>query len=103
LPINIQGTLYSGGYVIFQVKWLNATFAAFDRKAWSLMPQTDVYALEYFEGIDLTQAPYFTGSETHEIEKNSSGEEVNAYTLDPYIPVYYRGKKISGYAPGDKK
>ena len=103
LPINIQGTLYSGGYVIFQVKWLNATFAAFDRKAWSLMPQTDVYALEYFEGIDLTQAPYFTGSESYEIEKNSSGEEVNAYTLDPYIPVYYRSKKISGYAPGDKK
>ena len=96
LPINVKSKLYVSGRIIFQVKWLTATFADFN-DGWSLIPHLDEDDPEQFVGIDLTQAPYFTQNETEQIDKNSKGETVIAFTRDPYIPVYYHGKHIYGY------
>ena len=96
LPIKVNGKLYVSGRIIFQVKWLNATYADFNN-GWSLIAHTGDDAPEQFGGIDLTQAPYFTENESEQLGKNSKGETVVAFTRDPYIPVYYHGKHIYGY------
>ena len=67
--------------------------------SWSLRAHTDETDPEHFDGIDLTQAPYFKGSETTFLETNSNGTKVVAFTRDPYITVYYHGKHIYGYGP----
>lgn len=97
MPITVKSKLYVSGRIIFQVKWLNTTYASFDTHAWSLTAHTGENAPEDFNGVDLTQAPYFTGSETSQIETNSQGVKVVGFTRDPYIPVYYHGKHIYGY------
>lgn len=102
MPITIKSKLYVSGRIIFQVKWTyGTTYADFDPSSWSLGPHTGDDAPEEFEGIDLTQAPYFTGSETAQLETNSKGVRVVAFTRDPYVPVYYHGKHIYGYGPDD--
>ena len=101
MPITVKSKLYVSGRIIFQVKWLTTTYASFDPQSWSLGAHMGEDAQEQFEGIDLTQAPYFTGSETAQLEKNSSGTKVVAFTRDPYVPVYYHGKHIYGYGPDD--
>ena len=101
MPITVKSKLYVSGRIIFQVKWLTATYSSFDPASWSLGPHTGEDAPEEFGGVDLTQAPYFTGSETAQVEKNSSGARVVAFTRDPYVPVYYHGKHIYGYGPDD--
>ncbi|MBR4398003.1 MAG: glycoside hydrolase, partial [Fibrobacter sp.] len=100
LPINVKSKLYVSGRIIFQIKWLNATYASFNN-GWSLIAHNADDDPERFDGIDLTQAPYFTGSETAQLETNSRGEKVVAMTRDPYVPVYYHGKHIYGYGPDD--
>ena len=102
MPITIKSKLYVSGRIIFQVKWTyGTTYADFDPSSWSLGPHTGDDAPEEFEGVDLTQAPYFTGSETAQLETNSKGVRVVAFTRDPYVPVYYHGKHIYGYGPDD--
>lgn len=102
MPITIKSKLYVSGRIVFQVKWTyGTTYADFDPSSWSLGPHTGDDAPEEFEGIDLTQAPYFTGSETAQLETNSKGVRVVAFTRDPYVPVYYHGKHIYGYGPDD--
>ena len=96
LPITVKSKLYVSGRIIFQVKWLTATYASFNN-GWSLIPHLREDDPEQFEGVDLTQAPAFNGSETAQVETNSRGEKVVAFTRDPYIPVYYHGKHIYGY------
>lgn len=39
------------------------------------------------------------GDENQQNEVNSLGYEVDSYTQDPYIPVYYNGGRIAGYGP----
>ena len=98
LPIKVKGQLAVSGRIIIHVKWLNDTYAKFDN-GWSLIPHQAQDDPEQFEGIDLTQAPYFTGRESEQLETNSSGTRVIAFTRDPYIPVYYHGNHIYGYSP----
>lgn len=100
LPINVKSKLHVSGRIIFQVKWLTATYASFNN-GWSLIAHSGEDVPEEFGGVDLTQAPYFTGSETAQLEKNSQGVKVVAFTRDPYVPVYYHGKHIYGYGPDD--
>ena len=101
MPITVKSKLYVSGRIIFQVKWLNTTYASFNTSSWSLGPHTGDDAPELFDGVDLTQAPYFKGSETAQTERNSQGVKVVAFTRDPYVPVYYHGKHIYGYGPDD--
>lgn len=101
MPITVKSKLHVSGRIIFQVKWNNTTYASFDPSSWSLGPHTGDDAPEQFNGVDLTQAPYFTGSETSQLETNSQGVRVVAFTRDPYVPVYYHGKHIYGYGPDD--
>ena len=102
LPIKIKSKLYVSGRIIFQVKWTyGTTYADFDPSSWSLGPHSGDDAPEQFDGVDLTQAPYFTGSETAQLETNSKGVRVVAFTRDPYVPVYYHGRHIYGYGPDD--
>ena len=105
LPINVKGTLEVSGQLIIQVIFHSydysvktVTFKDIEG-SWSLRPHTAEDDPEYFEGIDLTQAPYFKGSETTFLEYNSNGEKVIAFTKDPYVTVYYHGKHIYGYGP----
>ena len=105
LPINVKGVLEVSGQLIIQVIFHDynpavktATFKDLD-SSWSLRAHTAKDDPEYFEGIDLTQAPYFKGSETTFLEYNSNGEKVVAFTEDPYIAVFYHGKHIFGYTP----
>ena len=100
LPINVKSKLYVSGRIIFQIKWLTATYKDFNN-GWSLIPHQADDDPEKFEGIDLTQAPYYTGSETAQLERNSHGVKVVAMVRDPYVPVYYHGKHIYGYGPDD--
>ena len=100
LPITIKSILPVSGRIILQIKWLNDTYAKF-KNGWSLRAHTEEDDPEQFEGVDLRQAPYFTGSETAQTEYNAQGVKVEAFTLDPYIPVYYHGKHIYGYGPDD--
>ncbi len=100
LPITIKSRLPVSGRIILQIKWLNDTYAKF-KNGWSLRAHTEEDDPEQFEGVDLRQAPYFTGSETAQTEYNAQGVKVEAFTLDPYIPVYYHGKHIYGYGPDD--
>jgi len=107
LPINVKGVLEVSGQLIIQVifKDYNPSVKTVTYKdiegSWSLRAHIEDDAPEYFEGIDLTQAPYFKGSETTFLEHNSKGEKVVAFTRDPYLTVYYHGKHIYGYGPGD--
>ena len=105
LPINVKGTVEVSGQLIIQIIFHNydpnvktVTFKDIDN-SWSLRAHTEDTDPEYFEGIDLTQAPYFKGSETTFLEHNSKGEKVVAFTRDPYITVHYHGKHIYGYGP----
>ena len=98
LPIHIESSIPAGGRIVFQIKWPSATYAEF-LDGWSLVQHTGEGAFVEFNGIDLSQAPYFTGDENQQNEVNSLGYEVNSYTLDPYIPVYYNGARIAGYGP----
>ena len=100
LPINVKSKLYVSGRIIFQIKWLTATYKDFNN-GWSLVAHQADDDPEKFEGIDLTQAPYYTGSETAQLERNSHGVKVVAMVRDPYVPVYYHGKHIYGYGPDD--
>ena len=100
LPIGIN-KLSAGQRFIFQVKWLNDTFASF-RNGWSIIAHTGADAPVQFDGIDLTVAPYYTKSETYgAFEELCSllGYCDEKFTLDPYIPVYSDGWHISGYGP----
>ena len=105
LPINVKGKLEVSGQLIIQIIFHNydpnvktVKFSDIDN-SWSLRAHTEETDPEHFEGIDLTQAPYFKGSETTFLEYNSRGEKVVAFTRDPYITVYYHGKHIYGYGP----
>ncbi len=97
LPIFLK-RVPASGYMIFQAFWTMETFASFGH-GWSIDKHPANDGVAAFSGIDLTQAPYFTGSETQETEKDSKGNTVKAYTEDPYIPVYMNGKLVSGFAP----
>lgn len=105
LPINVKGKLEVSGQLIIQIIFHNydpnvKTVKFKDIEgSWSLRAHTEETDPEHFEGIDLTQAPYFKGSETTFLEHNSNGEKVVAFTRDPYITVYYHGKHIYGYGP----
>ena len=105
LPINVTGVLEVSGQLIIQTILHDYNPSVKTAKysdlegSWSLRPHTGEDDPEYFEGIDLTQAPYFKGSETTFIERNSKGEKVVAFTRDPYIAVYYHGRHIYGYGP----
>ena len=101
MPITVKSKLYVSGRIIFQVKWLTTTYSSFDPQAWSLGAHSGDDAPEDFNGVDLTQAPYFTGSETSQLETNSQGVKVVGFTRDPYVPVYYHGRHIYGYGPDD--
>ena len=98
LPIHIESSIPAGGRIVFQIKWPSATYAEF-LDGWSLVQHTGEDAFVEFNGIDLSQAPYFMGDENQQNEVNSLGYEVDSYTLDPYIPVYYNGGRIAGYGP----
>ena len=100
IPITIKGTFATGSRIYFQVKWLNDTFHKL-QGGWSLVEHPGDDYIESFDGVDLTQAPYFTGNELAEQQTNSKGEKVYAFTPDPYIPVYADGKRIYGYAPDE--
>ena len=100
IPITIKGTFRAGSRIYFQVKWLNDTFHKL-QGGWSLVEHPGDDYIESFDGIDLTQAPYFTGNELAENQTNSKGEKVYPFTLDPYIPVYANGKRIYGFAPDE--
>ena len=97
-PITIKDTLTVSGRMIFQLKFESGTFKDFEN-GWSIRPHTANDDPEWFEGIDLTQGPYFKGMETADIEVNNVGDTVVAYTRDPYVTVYYHGKHIFGYGP----
>ena len=105
LPINVKGVLEVSGQLIIQIifKDYNPSVKTVTYKdiegSWSLRAHTDETDPEHFDGIDLTQAPYFKGSETTFLETNSNGTKVVAFTRDPYITVYYHGKHIYGYGP----
>lgn len=105
LPINVKGVLEVSGQLIIQVMIHDYNPSVKTAKysdlvgSWSLRAHTAEDDPEYFEGIDLTQAPYFKGSETTFLEINSKGEKVVAFTRDPYVAVYYHGKHIYGYGP----
>ena len=105
LPINVKGVLEVSGQLIIQVVFHDynpsvKTVTYKDIKgSWSLRAHTADDDPQYFEGIDLTQAPYFKGSETTFLEYNSNGDKVVAFTEDPYITVHYHGKHIYGYGP----
>jgi len=98
IPITIGDTLKVSGQMLFQLKFMTGTFKDFT-EGWSLVAHNAEDDPEQFEGIDLTQAPYFSNSETTLIEVNSKGERVPAFTRDPYVVVYYHGKHIYGYGP----
>ena len=98
LPIHIESSIPAGGRIVFQIKWPSATYAEF-LDGWSLVQHAGEDAFVEFNGIDLSQAPYFMGDENQQNEVNSLGYEVDSYTLDPYIPVYYNGGRIAGYGP----
>ena len=98
MPIKVNGKLAVSGRIIIHVKWLNATYSAFNN-GWSLIAHKGEDAPEVFDGIDLEMAPYFKGSESEQLEINDRGDTVIAFTRDPYIPVYYHGKHIYGYGP----
>ncbi|WP_407450154.1 glycoside hydrolase family 9 protein [Fibrobacter sp.] len=105
LPINVKGVLEVSGQLIIQVVFhdYNPSVKTVKYKdiegSWSLRAHTAEDDPVYFEGIDLTQAPYFKGSETTFLEYNSNNEKVVAFTEDPYIAVFYHGKHIFGYTP----
>lgn len=99
LPITLTGTFAVSGKYLFQLKFQNATFADLEG-SWSLRAHTQSTDPEQFSGIDLTKAPYYTGSETTELEKNADGVTEKAFTLDPYVAIYYNGIHIYGYDPG---
>ena len=98
LPVTIKDTLDVSGRMIFQLKFETGKFKDFE-KGWSIRPHTADDDPEYFEGIDLTQGPYFNLLETSDWELDSRGERVVAYVRDPYVTVYYHGKHIFGYGP----
>ena len=105
LPINVKGVLEVSGQLIIQIAFHDynpsvktVTFKDIEN-SWSLRPHTAETDPEYFKGIDLTQAPFFKGSETTFLEYNSEGTKVIAFTRDPYISVYYHNKHIYGYGP----
>ncbi len=98
LPITVKSPLYVSGRIIFQMKFTSNTFASFEN-GWSLIAHNGEDDPEKFNGVDLTQAPYFIGSETSQLETNSQGVRVVGFTRDPYVPVYYHGKHIYGYGP----
>ena len=105
LPINVKGVLEVSGQLIIQIifKDNNPAVKTVTYKdiegSWSLRAHTAETDPEHFDGIDLTQAPYFKGSETTFLETNSNGTKVIAFTRDPYITVYYHGKHIYGDGP----
>ncbi len=97
LPITVNGQLEVSGQLIFQLILNQTDFKALDG-SWSLRAHTAADDPEYFEGVDLTRGPAFSGSETSMLEVYN-GEKVFAFTEDPYITVYYHGKHIFGYGP----
>ena len=105
LPINVNGVLEVSGQLLIQIIFKDyspsvKTVTYKDIKgSWSLRAHTDETDPEHFEGIDLTQALYFKGSETTFLETNSNGTKVVAFTRDPYVTVYYHGNHIYGYGP----
>lgn len=102
LPITIKDKLYVSGRIIFQIKWnYGLNFGDFSGDGWSLRPHLDPDDPVPFEGVDLTNAPYFTGSETDQVERFPNGDTLPAFIENPYIPVYYHGKHIFGYSPED--
>ena len=100
MPIHVGSKLYVSGRIIFHFIWQNTTYSSFT-DGWSIVPHTGEDVPEEFVGIDLTQGPYFTSTETEQVDFNSKGEAVVAFTRDPYVPVYYHGKHIYGYGPDD--
>lgn len=102
LPITIKDKLYVSGRIIFQIKWYYGfNFGNLSGDGWSLRPHLDPNDPEPFEGVDLTNAPYFTGLETDQVERFPNGDTLPAFIENPYIPVYYHGKHIFGYSPED--
>ena len=83
--------------MIFQLIFNNTDFKALEG-SWSLRAHTDENDPVYFEGVDLTRGPAYSGSETSFLE-TYNGEKVIAMVEDPYIAVYYHGKHIFGYGP----
>ena len=98
LPVTIKDTLTVSGRMIFQLKFENGTFKNFEN-GWSIKPHKADGDPEYFEGINLKNGPYFNLAETADLEVDSQGDTVVAFTRDPYVTVYYHGKHIFGYGP----
>lgn len=98
LPITVKSPLYVSGRIIFQLKFLTATYASLNN-GWSLIAHEGENDPEKFKGIDLTKAPLYKGSETAQVETLPDGSKEIAFTRDPYVPVYYHGKHIYGYGP----
>jgi hypothetical protein len=102
LPMTIKEKLYVSGRIIFQIRWdYGFSFGDLSGNGWSLRPHLDASDPEMFEGVDLTKAPYFIGSETDQLEVFPNGDTLPAFVENPYIPVYYHGKHIFGYSPDD--
>lgn len=102
LPMTIKEKLYVSGRIIFQIRWdYGFSFGDLSGNGWSLRPHLDASDPEMFEGVDLTKAPYFIGSETDQLEVFPNGDTLPAFVENPYIPVYYHGKHIFGYSPED--
>jgi hypothetical protein len=97
LPIKVNGQLEVSGQLIFQLIFDQTNFKALEG-SWSLRAHTDENDPAYFEGVDLTRGPAYSGSETSFLEVYN-GEKVIAMVEDPYITVYYHGKHIFGYGP----
>ena len=98
IPVTIKDTLHVSGRMIFQLKFEQGTFKDFTN-GWSIRPHTGDDDPENFNGIDLTQGPYFKELETADLETDANGKKVIAYQEDPYVTVYYHGKHIYGYGP----
>lgn len=98
LPITVNGTLDVSGQILFQIQFTSATYNDF-ADSWTIRPHLDASDPVQFNGIDITNGPYFTGSETEYVEKNASGTKIEAFTKTPYAAVYYHGKHIYGYSP----
>jgi hypothetical protein len=106
LPIGISASLEVGGQMIFDFRFLDDVWMpSITYKdlvdSWSLRPHTSSSDPEYFEGIDLTKGPLYTGLETTWIEKDANGNNEVAYTKNPYITLHAHGKTLYGYAPDD--
>lgn len=105
LPIKANGILEVSGRLVFQVLFHDynpnnktTNFGELEG-SWSLRAHTSEDDPVQFKGVNLTNGPSFSGSETTWLEYDANGVKVEAFVRDPYIAVYYHGKHVYGYGP----